>query len=74
MVFVQKICGSKIKIYDCIPSGDDYEHLRLSGTTTLSVDRNYNLPVFNLKFDGWFENSVHLWPRNAGLKCMCHVD
>ena len=51
-----------IKSYDCIPPTDDFEYLRLNGSITVSMDRRYNVPVFDLKFDGWYENSVRLWP------------
>ena len=55
----------KIKIYDCGPPGDDFDNLRLKGTITLSIDRKYNVPVADLRFDGWYENSVCLWPQHT---------
>ena len=35
----------KIRIYDCTPAGDDFDHLRPNDTITFSVDRKYNTPV-----------------------------
>ena len=54
----------KIKIYDCTSPGDDFDYLRPKGTITLSIDRKYNVPVVDLRFDGWYENSVRLWPQD----------
>ena len=58
--FCSKICESNIRIYDCIPPGDDFDYLRSNDTITLSIDRKYNVPVFDLRFDVWYENSVGL--------------
>ena len=55
----------KIKIYDCIPSGDGFDHLRPKGTITLSIDRKYNISVVDLRFVGWYENGVRLWPKHT---------
>ena len=55
----------KIKIYDCAPPGDVFDYLRLKGTITLSIDGKYNVPVVDLRFDGWYENSVRLWPQHT---------
>ena len=35
------------------------------GTINLSVDRKYQVPLINIRFDGWYENSVRLWPRHT---------
>ena len=58
--FSSKSDEPKIRIYDCTPPGDDSEYLRLQGATTLSIDRKYSIPIVDIKFDGWYENSVYL--------------
>ena len=58
------ICSKKsnIKIYDCLPPVD---FSRLDGTITLSIDREYNVPVFNLKYDNWYEKRVRIWSKHS---------
>ena len=53
-----------VEHYDCIPSGDDFDYLRPNGTITFSIDRRCNVPVLDLRFDGWYESSVRLWPKH----------
>ena len=55
----------KIKIFDSMPPGDDFNYLRPQGTITLSIDRKYNIPLVDIRFGGWYENSVCLWPRHT---------
>ena len=55
----------KIKIIDCTPPGAAFDYLRPKGTISFSVDRKYNVPVFYISFEGWYENSVHLWPYHT---------
>ena len=43
----------KIRICDCTPTGDDFEYLRPKGTITLSIDRKYNIPIIDIRFDDW---------------------
>ena len=45
--------------------GDDFKYLRPQATTTLSIDRKYNVPLIDIRFDGWYENSVRLWPKHS---------
>ena len=45
-------------MYDFIPPSDDFDYLRANGSITVSIDRRYNIPVFDLRFDGWYENSA----------------
>ena len=54
-----------IKIYDCIPPTDDSDYLRPNDRITDSIDRRYKVPVFDLKFDVWYENSVRLWSKHT---------
>ena len=56
---------SKIKIFDCTPPGDDFDYLRPQGTITLSINRKYNIPLVDIRSDGWYENSVRLWPKHT---------
>ena len=57
-----------IQIHDCIPQLDQFDYLRLHGTITVSLDRKYNITIVDIKFDGWFENSVRLWPKHCEQK------
>ena len=50
------------KVSDCLPL---VAFSRLDGTITLSIDREYNVPVFDLKFDGWYEKSARIWPKHT---------
>ena len=43
----------KINIFDCTPAGDDFEYLRPHGTITLSIDKKYNIPIVDIRFDDW---------------------
>ena len=45
-------------MYDFIPSSDDFDYLRANGSITVSIDRRYNIPVFDFRFDGWYDNSA----------------
>ena len=58
----------KIKIFHCTPPDAAFDYLRPNGTISFSVDRKYNVPVVNISFDGWYENSVHLWPYHTEQK------
>ena len=46
-------------------SSDDFEQLRPHGAITLSIDRKYNIPIVDIRFDGWYENIVRLWPKHS---------
>ena len=54
----------KVRMYDCIPLSDDFDYLRQNGSITVSIYKRYNVPVFDLIFDGWYEKSVRLWPKH----------
>ena len=56
----------KVKIIDHTPHGAVFNYLRPKGTISFSVDRKYNIPIVDISFKGWYENSVHLWP--------CHTE
>ena len=53
----------KIKIFDCTPPGDDFNYLKPQETITSSIDRKYNISLIDIRFDGWYRNSVLLWPK-----------
>ena len=42
----------KIKILDLIPPGDDFDNLKPQGAIRFSIDRKYNVPLINIRFDG----------------------
>ena len=39
-------------------------YLRPDGSIIVSIDRRYNVPMFELRFDDWYGNSVCLWPKH----------
>ena len=49
----------KIKILDLTPPGDDFDNLKPQGAITFSIDRKYNVPLINIRFDGHtFDQSI----------------
>ena len=60
-----KIDEPKIMIFDCTPPGDDFEYLRSHGTITLSIDRKYNIPIVDIRFDSLYKNIIRLWPKHT---------
>ena len=50
----------KIKRFDLTPPYDDFDYLRPKGTITFTIDRIYNVPLIDIRFYGWYENSVRL--------------
>ena len=55
----------KIKIFDLTTPCDDFEYLRPQGTITLNIYRKYNVPPIDIRFNGWYEISVRLWPKHT---------
>ena len=53
-----------IEIFDLTPPGDEFNYLRPEGTVTLGIKRKYQVPIINIIFDGWYENSVCLWAKH----------
>lgn len=43
----------------------NYSYLSPEGTITFSLNTKYNVPVVDTQFDGWFENSFRLLPKNT---------
>ena len=53
----------RTNIFDQTLARENY--LRPEGTIRFSVDRKYNVPVVDIQFDGWFENSIRLWLKDT---------
>ena len=58
----------RIKIIREMPEGKNFDYLRQKGTITYTIDRTYNIPLIELYFDGCFESSVCLWPKNNKMR------
>ena len=59
---------SRIEVIDKTPEGENFDYLRLKGTITYSIDSTYNIPFIEINFDGWFESSARLWPKNNKIR------
>ena len=55
----------RIKILDETTQGKNFDYLRPEGTITYTIDRTYNIHLNEIQFDGWFESSIHLWPKDS---------
>ena len=51
-----------IKIIDTIDKDQQFDYLRLKGCLVFKIDSVY-VPKVNMPFDGWYANSVRLWPN-----------
>ena len=58
----------KIKIIDETPKGREFNYLRPEGTITYSTDTTYDVPRVDIAFDGWYVNSVCLWPKRKKIR------
>ena len=58
----------KIEIVDETPPGQQYHYLRLEGKIIVSIDTVYDVPRIEIAFDGWYVNSVRLWPRDKKIR------
>ena len=63
--FFSRNIKPNIKIFDLTLTSDDSNYLRPEGTITLSIDRKYQVSLIDIRFDGWYENSVCLWPKHT---------
>lgn len=54
----------RIKNIDETPQGQNFAYLRPEGTITYPIDTTYNIPLIEIQFDGSFESSVCLWPKD----------
>ena len=57
-----------IKIIGQTPEEENFDYLRPKGKTTYTIDRTYNISLTELYFEGWFESSVHLWPKDNKMR------
>ena len=53
---------SNIEVLDYTTPGAEYDYLRPIGTIITDMDDKWNIPVVLIDFDGWSQNTVHLWP------------
>ena len=58
----------KIVIIDETAKGQEYEYLRPEGKITYRIDTTYDVPKIKIAFDGWYVNSVRLWPKNKNIR------
>lgn len=54
-----------INIHDCILPSNESDYQRPHNTISVSSDRIYNIPIVDIRFDGWYENSIRLWPKHT---------
>ena len=54
----------RIKVIDEIPNSQIFDYLRPEGTITYTIDIIYNIPIIDIKFDGWFESIFCIWPKD----------
>ena len=58
----------KIVIIGETPKGQEYDYLRPEGKITYSIDTTYDVPKIKIAFNGWYMNSVRLWPKNKNIR------
>lgn len=54
-----------VKTHDCIPPSNEFDYLKSQRTVTFSLDRKYNIPIVDIRFDSWYEKSVRIWPKHT---------
>ena len=54
-----------IKIFECIRPNNEFDYFRPQGNITFSLDRKYNIPIVDIRFNGWYGNSVRLWSKHT---------
>lgn len=57
---------SKIEVIDKTPDGFDY--LKPVGRIYYSNNEVYDVLKVEIAFDGWYMNSVRLWPKNKKIR------
>ena len=53
-----------IKIFNQTPPDEKFNYLRPEGVINFTINRKYNVSLIEIQFEGWFENSVRLWPKD----------
>ena len=48
---------------DFFVKGQEFDYLRPKGHLIYKIDSDYNVPKIDIYFDGWYVNSVRLWPK-----------
>ena len=56
--------GPNIEIIDEIEPGKDFDYLRPKDKLIYKTDSVYDVPKIDVLFEGWYPNSVRLWPRD----------
>ena len=51
-----------------MPEGIYLNYLRQNGTIRYSIDPKFNFSLTELFFEGWYETSVCLWPKNSKMR------
>ena len=57
-----------IEVIDVIDLSKHFVYLRPSGKLVYKVDDIYNLLRVDIYFDGWYPNSVCLWPKDNSAR------
>ena len=58
----------RIKIFDQTPPGENFDYLRPEVVINVTIDRKYNVSLTEIQFEGWFENSVRLLPKDNEVR------
>ena len=58
----------RIEIIDEIPKGKEFDYLRSEGKIIFGIDTTYDVPRIEIDFNGWYVNSVRLWPESKKVK------
>ena len=59
---------ASIEVIDVIDLSKHFVYLRPSGKLVYKVDDIYNLLRVDIYFDGWYPNSVCLWPKDNSAR------
>ena len=58
----------RIEIIDQTPKRKEFDYLRPEGKITYSIDSTYDVPRIEIDFNGWYVNSVRLWPESKKVR------
>ena len=54
-------CKKKIKIVNKLPREEQFDCIKPSGKIILSYDEQFEVPRFEIKFDGFYETTMRIW-------------
>ena len=54
----------KIKIRDITPKEKSFDYLKPRGEIVIRKDEDFDIPVFEIRAEGWYSATVHLWPKS----------